>query len=299
MKKDVGLIALFLTSAIWGFAFVAQRQGMETLDPFVFNGIRFSLGAIIVGLFGYKTIALFKKIPWSLGIVLFAAATLQQTGLIWTTAGNAGFITGLYVVFVPLLGLFRKQRITRTTFIAVLLAVCGLFLINDNRDLQISLANGVVLIAAVLWGVHLQLIDKLTKKQSTLYLAFYQFTICAVLSFLFGLLYNLIFRSDVFQNGILIKNIGHAATALLYSGLISVGIAYTLQVFAQKKVEPAKSALILCLESVFALLGGWWLLREEITPAVIAGASLLLTAMLISIVGRVGVARVIKPRSVR
>jgi|SRR5690554_2030796 len=283
MKKDVSLISLFLTAAIWGFAFVAQRQGMESLDPFIFNGIRFALGAVFVGLFGYKTISKHKKIPLLLGFILFLGATLQQTGLIWSTAGNAGFITGLYVLFVPLLGIFRKQQLKRQTIYAIILAVIGLYLINDNTDIQITISNILILLGAVCWALHMQLIDKLTREFDTLFLAFAQFAICAVLSFVVGLIYNLaIYPVEYFQQEIFL-NIGAAGIALIYSGLISVGIAYTLQIFAQKKVDPTRAAIILCLESVFALIGGWLILNEEITPVVIAGAVFILLAMIISI----------------
>jgi len=283
MKKDISLLALFVTSAIWGFAFVAQRQGMEFLDPFIFNGIRFSLGAVFVGFFGYRTIARHKKIPWLLGIVLFLGATLQQTGLIWSTAGNAGFITGLYVLFVPLLGIFRKQQLQRQTIYAIILAVTGLYLINDNTDIQVTFSNSLILLGAVCWALHMQLIDKLTRKYDTLYLAFAQFAICAVLSLVTGLIYNLSIRPVEYFHRDIFVNIGVAGIALIYSGLISVGIAYTLQIFAQKKVDPTRSAIILCLESVFALIGGWLILKEELTASVLAGALLILLAMIISI----------------
>jgi drug/metabolite transporter (DMT)-like permease len=283
MRKNISIFALFITSAIWGLAFVAQRQGMELLDPFLFNGIRFALGAVFIGCFGFQRIIRHKGFPWSLGLVLFLGATFQQTGLIWSTAGNAGFITGLYVVFVPILGLFRSQRIKPQILYAVCLSLFGLYLINDNQDITVSFSNALILIGAVFWAVHLQLIDKLNKSYDYLYLAFIQFSVCACLSFFFGILYNLVFQTRMLFSQELFLNVGKAGLPLLYSGLVSVGIAYTLQVFAQKRVEPAKSAIILCLESVFALWGGWLLLGETITPAALLGAGMLLLAMLISI----------------
>ena len=283
MKQNISIIALFLTSAIWGLAFVAQRQGMESLDPFLFNGIRFSLGALVVGILGCRKPKKYQRIPWGLGLVLFMGATLQQTGLIRSTAGNAGFITGLYVLFVPLLGLFRQQKITHQTLIAVFLAVIGLYLINDNHDIAVSISNGLILCGAFFWAIHMQLVDKLVKEYDTLYLAFVQFSFCGLLSLFLGIIYNLIFQTQIlFSNQILI-NISKAGWALLYSGLISVGIAYTLQVFAQRRIEPTKAALILCLESVFALWGGWLLLGERVTLPLLVGAVLLLISMFISI----------------
>ena len=283
MKKNISIIALFLTSAIWGLAFVAQRQGMESLDPFIFNSIRFALGAFVVGVLGFRSFRKQPGIPWSLGLVLFMGASLQQIGLVRSTAGNAGFITGLYVVFVPILGLFRQYKINRQTFLAIILAVSGLYMINDNSDLAVSVSNGLILIGAMFWAVHMHLVDKLIKKYDTLFLAFTQFTICALLSLIVGVIYNLFIQPEIFLSEQIFLNIRQAGWALLYSGLISAGIAYTLQVFAQRKVEPTKAAIILCLESVFALLGGWLILQEVITLPVILGAALLLTAMYISI----------------
>ncbi|MFO7659913.1 MAG: DMT family transporter, partial [Candidatus Cloacimonadaceae bacterium] len=198
MKKLGSEALLLLTAGIWGLAFVAQRQGAEYMDPLLFNGVRFTLGAFVVGLFAVKPfgkknctpvepfskrlkqhnsehleaeIAPFGKrsytaampFPWLLGSVLFIAATLQQIGIVYTTAGSAGFITGLYVVFVPLLGIFRKQRISRTILTAILLAVIGLYFINVQQPLTASLGNFIVLISAVFWAWHVQMIDHYTR----------------------------------------------------------------------------------------------------------------------------------------
>jgi drug/metabolite transporter (DMT)-like permease len=283
MKREFSVFALFITAAIWGFAFVAQRKGMENLDPFMFNGIRFAIGALFVGLIMNRRFSGFKRVPYSLGLALFAGATFQQIGIAGTTAGNAGFITGLYIVFVPILGLFRKQKISKQLVVALSFATIGLYLINDNSDLAVTLSNSFVLIGAVFWAIHLQLIDKMVKVHGFLCLAFSQYAICAALSFAAGLLYNIFFKPEVLSGTLLFSNISKSSIPLLYSGLISVGIAYSLQVYAQKKVEPTKSAIILSLESVFALIGGWWLLKEGLAIEGVIGAALLFIAMIISI----------------
>lgn len=285
MKKLGSEALLLLTAAIWGLAFVAQRQGAEYMDPLLFNGIRFTLGAFVVGIFAVsgKSKSVPMPFPWLLGGVLFIAATLQQIGIVYTTAGSAGFITGLYVVFVPLLGIIRKQRVTGTILIAIVLSVIGLYFINVKQPISASLGNLLVLFSAVFFAWHVQLIDHYTRKHDTFTIAFYQFAFVAFASLTSGFVYNLFKNADYFFNGSFCTSVSQAALPILYGGLFSVGIAYTLQVHAQKKVAPAPAAIILCLEGVFALLGGWLLLKEMLTSTILLGAALLLTAMLLSV----------------
>ena len=142
-------LLLLLTAALWGFAFVAQRQGMEHLDPFTFNAIRFALGALFVRFVMFKSFKKKAPVLWLPGLVLFAAASLQQIGLIYTSAGSAGFITGLYVLFVPVLGFFLGQRSGLKVIVSVALAVFGLYLINSLASTQVSLGNLLVLISEI------------------------------------------------------------------------------------------------------------------------------------------------------
>jgi drug/metabolite transporter (DMT)-like permease len=285
LKKLGSEALLLLTAAIWGFAFVAQRQGMAYLDPLLFNGIRFALGALIVGLFAVsrKTGISRMPFPWLLGSVLFVAATLQQIGIVYTTAGNAGFITGLYVVFVPLLGIFRKQRISKTILIAIILSVIGLYFINLNQSLTASAGNLIVLISALFWAWHVQLIDRYTNEYDTFTVAFYQCSFTALASLVCGIIWHLFTNPDYLIDSQLYLSVSHAIVPVLYAGLLSVGIAYTLQVHAQKKVAPAPATIILCLEGVFALLGGWLFIKEQLTASILIGVALLFAAMLLSI----------------
>jgi len=288
MKKYASDAVLLLTATIWGIAFVAQRKGMESIDPMLFNGIRFTLGAIIVGLIALKANRKTAKIPfpWLLGITLTIASSFQQIGMVWTTAGNAGFITGLYIVFVPIIGIFRKQIISKTIWLAIVLAVIGLYLINVKQDINVSMGNLFVLVSAVFFAWHVQLVDKYTRMYDTLSLAFAQASFVAISSLLIGLIYHFYLKPDFLFTHEIYQSIGKAGIPLLYGGLFSAGIAYTLQVSAQKKVAPSAAAIILCLESVFALLGGWILLKEKITLTILLGAALLFTAMLFSIRSR-------------
>ncbi|PKN73819.1 MAG: EamA family transporter [Candidatus Cloacimonetes bacterium HGW-Cloacimonetes-3] len=262
---------------------MAQRLGMESLDPFTYNAIRFALGTLFVWVFFVQKKKQGRSIPWLMGTVLFIAASLQQVGMMFTSAGSAGFITGLYVVMVPMLGLFRKQKLHFQIVLAVILAVMGMFFINRPGSLTVSLGNLLVLISAAFFAWHVQLVDYYTKKIETGYLAFSQFAICALYSLAGALIWSLVKDPGYLVSAKFGVDVWHAALPLLYGGLFSVGIAYTLQIKAQKKAEPGKAAVIMCLEGVFALFGGWMILGEEIGLRTIIGASLMLFAMLLSV----------------
>ena len=274
---------LLLTSLIWGFAFVAQRMGMEHVGPFIFNGIRFALGALVILPFILlsKPSAPSAQRPASrylliggiiLGLTVFGGATLQQYGLVYTTAGNAGFITGLYVVFVPILGLLRRQFPHFTVWIAALLAAVGLYFLSVTESFSIQFGDLLVLIGAVFWAMHVVIIGVMSPKVNALKLALIQYLVCAVLS----LIIALAVESNTLEGLI------DATIPILYGGILSVGIAYTLQVIAQKTAPPAHAAIILSLEAVFAAIGGWLVLNEEIGSRGILGCGLMLLGMLVA-----------------
>ncbi len=274
---------LVITAAIWGFAFVAQRLGMESLDPFTYNAIRFALGALFVWVFFVRKVKPGRSIPWLMGTVLFIAASLQQVGMMFTSAGSAGFITGLYVVMVPILGLFRKQKLRLQIILAVFLSALGMFFINRPGSLSVSLGNLIVFFSAGFFAWHVQLVDYYTQKYETGYLAFSQFAICALYSLIGAVVWSMFNNPAYIVSAKFGTDVWHAVLPLLYGGLFSVGIAYTLQIKAQKKAEPGKAAVILCSEGVFALFGGWMILGEEIGLRTIIGALLMLLAMLLSV----------------
>ncbi len=278
-------LLLLLTAAIWGFAFVAQRVGMEHVGPFTYNGIRFAIGSLSL----LPLIILSKrKEPAATpggdarailvgglmaGIILFAGASLQQAGLVYTTAGNAGFITGLYVVIVPLLGLFWKQTPGAGTWIGAILAAVGLYFLSVSDGLSsISFGDLLVLLSAFFWAGHVLLIGWLAPKMDSLKLASAQFAICAMFSLLVAVGTEVISWSGILR----------ATLPILYGGLFSVGIAYTLQVVAQRHAHPAHSAILLSLEGAFAALGGWLLLDEVLTGRALLGCALMLGGMLLS-----------------
>lgn len=270
---------LLLTAAIWGFAFVAQRVGMEHVGPFGFNGVRFALGCLVLlpllarggrGSGGGRRSLLGDGLL--AGLVLFGGASFQQVALVYTTAGNAGFITGLYVVLVPILGLPLGQRTHAGTWLGALLAAAGLYLLSVTAELALSPGDLLVLVGAGFWAAHVLLLGWLSPRQEPLRLAFAQYAVCALLS--------LGVSAAVEPN----TAAGYLAAALpiLYGGLLSVGIAYTLQVVAQRVARPAHAAILLSLEAVFAALGGWLLLGETLSPRGLSGCALMLAGMLLS-----------------
>ena len=284
LKSDA---LLLLTAAIWGFAFVAQRVGMEYVGPFTFNGVRFALGSFVLLPLILRnkkrqntngkilTPASTKTIIFGggiLGLTLFAAASLQQVGLVYTTAGNAGFITGLYVVIVPILGLFWRQRSDRGTYIGAFLAAAGLYLLCISDKFTISFCDLLELLGAFLWAAHVLIIGWLSPKMDSLKLAFAQFAACSVLSLI----------TAVFTEVIVLQAILQAAIPILYGGVLSVGVAYTLQVVAQKNAHPAHAAILLSLEAVFAAIGGWLILSETLTTRELIGCALMFAGMLLS-----------------
>ena len=281
-QHRVSVLQLLLASAIWGFAFVAQRAGMEHVGPFTFNGVRFLLGsASLVPLLLLRRDRSTpepesrKGIGWGLalaGLLLFAAASLQQVGLVHTTAGKAGFITGLYVVIVPLLGLLRRQKTGLAVWGGATLAVGGLYLLSVTGGFGIGLGDGLVLASAFGWAAHVHVIGWLAGRVRPLLVAAVQFAICGTLSLIVALV----------AERILIVDLLRAAIPILYAGLLSTGVAYTLQVVGQRRIDPARAGIVLSLEGAFAVLGGWLLLGESMTARMLAGCGLMLVGMIAS-----------------
>lgn len=249
-----------------------------------FNAIRFTLGALFVWLIAGRKTRPGQPFPWLLGCVLFIAASLQQIGMLYTGAGAAGFITGLYVLFVPLMGIFRKQKLPLQVLLAIPLATAGMFFINRPGDLGISYGNFLVLLSAVFWAWHVQLVDYYSNKFETAHLAFSQFALVAAFSAVSAVILNVAKAPAYLISAQFGTNVLKAGLPLLYGGVLSVGVAYTLQIRAQQSAAPGKAAVILCMEGVFALLGGWYMLGEVLDLRVLIGAALMLMAMLLSVI---------------
>ncbi|MDR1108039.1 MAG: DMT family transporter [Spirochaetaceae bacterium] len=317
LKAD---LLLLLTSCIWGFGFVAQRSGMEYVGPFAFNGIRFILGSLsLVPLILFrrrKGLALKgggsspSPMVHSLlaGSCIFIAVTLQQGGVMFTTAGNAGFITGLYVILVPVLGIFLGRKTGLPTWIGAVCTLTGLYFLSAaGHPESINPGDAITAVSAFFWALHVLLIDRLVKKVDPILLSCGQFAWCGLFSLIAALslepflgewiqtLNPALYASGLFSwqsLGGLVSGLGSGAISgsvlpdilipLLYGGFASVGIAYTLQVVAQQHAPPAHATIILCLEGCFAALGGILLLAEPLGSWTLLGFCFMLSGMIIT-----------------
>lgn len=275
---------LLLTAIIWGLAFVAQRAGMENIGPFAFNGIRFALGSLsLVPLLFFKrndpkpkTVKTEHSFIWEGGILcglfLFAASSFQQVGIVYTTAGNAGFITGLYVILVPVLGLFWHQKVNVQTWLGAIIALAGLYFLSMKQSLTFALGDGLVLISAFFFAGHVLMIGKYAPKTNIIRLSVIQFGLASFLSLIISFFLETTTWTDIRLAGI----------PILYGGIMSVGVAYTLQVYGQKRTRPAHAAIILCMESLFAAMGGILMLHEPLTIPIAAGGLLMFGGVILS-----------------
>ena len=281
-------LMLLIAAAIWGFGFVAQRLGMNYLEPFAFNSARFLLGSLsllpLLCFLSRQKLSRQKvnrdtKPNHSLskgglicGLVLFVAATLQQYGLFYTTAAKAGFITGLYLILVPIIGILLKHTTGLTTWLGAALAVVGLYLLSVNDNFTMSLGDTLIFIGALFWAFHILVIDHFSGRIDPIQLSAVQFLVCGLLS----LGVSLIIETPTLTGALA------GWQPILFAGVVSVGIAYTLQVIAQKNAKPSHAAIIMSLEAVFAAIGGVWLLNESLSPRAWLGCGLMLAGMLLS-----------------
>ncbi len=281
-------LLLLLTAAIWGFGFVAQRMGMDHVGPFTYNGVRFGLGSLtllplLLGPRGRQPppplgLSRGRRVAGTLGLglVLFAAASLQQVALLEAPAGKAGFITGLYVVIVPLLGVFWGLRPAPATALGALLAAAGLYLLSVTASFTLEPGDGLLLLSALFWSVQVLLVAWLAPRSRPAELACAQFSLCSVLSLAVAA------AREPLETAALLA----AAGPILYGGVLSVGVAYTLQVVAQQRAHPAHASILMSLEAVFAALGGFVVLDERLSSRALAGCALMLAGMILSQRGR-------------
>lgn len=285
-KVALANVLMLLAAAIWGFAFVAQRVGMETMGPHLFNGVRFIMGGLVLLPVVYwlskrrperneqKTTSTQQLLLAGLlaGSFLFAGATLQQVGLQYTTAGKAGFITGLYIFFVPAIGLCFGMRTSLGTWLGALLAIWGLYLLSVRDDFTLSRGDTFQLLCAIAFAGHVLVIGYLAGRYDTIKLSAIQFLVAGVLAFIVA----------IFTETITWQMIFDTALPLAYAGLMSTGVAYTLQVVAQQHAHSSHAAIILSSEGVFAVLGGWLFLSEQLPIQGLLGCGLMLAGMLLS-----------------
>ncbi len=275
-------ILLFLTAVIWGGGFIAQRLAMRQVGPYLFNGFRFLLGAATlipvmlirgrrlssVHVTWDKTI----KVGIASGFFLFFGATFQQLGLVYTTAGKAGFITGLYILIVPLMGMIWGDRTPLQTWFGAVLAVGGLYFLSMTSGFKFAPGDGFVLVGAFFWAGQIQLLAKYAPHMNAIRLSFVQALFASLTSFGVGLIW------ETFDAAALAA----AFWPIIYGGVISIGVAYTMQVIAQQITKPTTAAILLSLESVFAAFWGWIFLKEILSPRALVGSALILTGIVLS-----------------
>lgn len=290
MKKIQSSLILLLTASIWGIAFVAQSIGMDYVGPFTFNAVRSIIGGImlipcILGLnklsrkekiISEKNLKEEKKILLlggiCCGILLCAASNFQQIGIKYTTVGKAGFITACYIILVPLLGIFLGKKTGKVIWLSVVLAVIGLYLLCISNSFSINRGDFFILCCAFLFAVHILVVDYFAPKINGVKLSCIQFLVCGIISSIPMLL---------FENPTLAALL-QAWKPLLYAGIMSCGVGYTLQIIGQKNMNPTIASLILSLESCISVLAGWVLLHQRLSLREILGCAIMFSAILIA-----------------
>ena len=294
-------LLLFLTAVIWGVAFVAQSAGMEYVGPFTYNGTRCILGGLVL----LPCIMLLDRIQGGrnekdeaseenmrtqpagtsdrkgrelligglcCGIILFAASNFQQVGIQYTSVGKAGFITAMYILLVPIMGLFIHKKVGVKVWIGVVFAVCGLYLLCMTNGFKLERGDALVLVCAFIFALHILVIDYFSPKVDGVRMSCIQFWVCGILSLLCSVL---------FENPNL-SNILAAWQPVCYGGVMSCGVAYTLQIVGQKDMNPTVASLILSLESVVSVIAGFLILHQSMSGRELAGCCLMVVAIILA-----------------
>ena len=288
MKEKIrGSVSLLLATVIWGFAFIAQSVGMDRIGPFTFQAVRCLLAVLFLVPCAFvlecrqcTPAESVKKWTdpalWKTGVIcgcaLFIAASLQQVGLVYTDAGKAGFITAMYIVLVPVLGLLLGQKVSRVTVFSVGLAVVGLFLLSCVGVSRVNKGDLLLMGCALAFALQITCIDRFAGKLDCIRLNCVQALVVTVLSVPCMLLTETVVPADILA----------CWGPLLFAGVLSMGLAYSMQILGQRHLESTTASLIMSLESVFAALGGWWLLGERMKSYELLGCGLVFTAVILS-----------------
>ena len=286
MSKTVSLLSALLCTFIWGTTFIAQDTGMDTIGPLTFNAVRFLVGFIfiipIAFIFENKKILneinnnkkLFLKLSFWIGLFLFLGTFLQQAALLYTDVANAAFFTVFYVPMVPIiLFMFYSKKIHWSIWPSVLLCVAGVYFLTDFTDATVRFGDGLVILCALFWALHIIFIGKFTEIFNIpLFFGALQGLIVSLFSFLFA----------IFFEDIVFTNILNEYASIIYAGVLSGGIAFTLQIYAQKKISPAPSAIIFSLEGVFAAIAAWIILDQVLGLNNLIGCFFILVGVIIS-----------------
>ncbi len=287
--KPKNAIMLLSAALIWGIAFVAQSVGMDYMGPFTFNGLRSLIGGVVL----LPCIAIFSRgsrkdtsktdqNPGTIrdlvtggllcGLILFAATTLQQIGILYTSVGKCGFITAFYIVMVPVFGIFLGKKTGWRVWLAVVIALAGLYFLCITERFTIGRGDILIFLCAILFAVHILVIDHFSPKVDGVKLSCIQFFTCGLLSLPFMFLLETPTWGAVFDG----------IVPLLYAGVLSCGVAYTLQIIGQRNVNPAIASLLLSLESCFSVLGGWLILGQQLSGREAFGCVLMFAAIILA-----------------
>ena len=284
-KRLKGTLILMLTAIVWGISFVSQSVSMELIEPNTFCGIRTLIGALsLVPVIlvmdnskkkkGTQTNYNKKTLIYGgiiCGIILCISATIQTYGLKYTTAGKAGFITAMYMVLVPIYGLFLGRKIRPATLFSVLIAVVGMYFLCIKEGFRLEFGDLLVLVCAFTFAFHIMAVDYFSPRVDGVKLSFLQFAVCGTINIILMFLFEEPVMADILK----------CTVPILYAGVMSCGVAYTLQIIGQKYAEPAVASIVMSLESVFAALAGWLLIGQAMTLREIFGCVLMFAAITI------------------
>lgn len=287
-NRLLGNLALLLTACLWGLSFVAQREGMEHIGPFTFNAVRSFLGGLsllpVIAWFKYskpdtrtKRRKRYQHINLAragigCGLALFTAMSIQQYSIQYVTAGKSGFITALYIIFVPLISILLGEKLRKIILISVTFAVYGLYLLCYKAGSGLNIYDVLSLVGAFFYGLHIIIVNYYSEKVNAAKACCLQFFVVGILSTILMI---------AFENPT-IAAILSAKISILFAGILTCGVAYTLQIYGQKYTQPVVASLILCLESVFAVIGGTLILGETMSPKEILGCIFMITAVILA-----------------
>ena len=284
-KELKASIMLFITSIIWGLAFVAQAQGMEHIGPFTFTAAR-SLVAII---FLYLTYVFFNKTSKSYreqkfdmkrtirggvlcGLVFTFGINFQQIGLVYTTAGKASFLTALYIVFIPIIGLFYGKKINKKLQLCIVFAMIGTYLMSVKGSLSMNIGDLITIFGSIVFAIHILMLSEFSKDTNAVLVSLIQFAVCGFFSLIAALIFEGIDMSAILKSYL----------AILYVGILSSGVGFTIQLMALKELDPVVASMISSLESVFGAVFGWLILSQSMSEREIIGGIIIFVATLIA-----------------
>ena len=284
-------LMLVVTAFIWGLAFVAQRVGMDYVSPFTFNAARNLLGVIVLGAllplidktrgeasyryeggrFGGRMLLMGGIVC---GVFLTLGSCLQQVGLQYTTVGEAGFLTAMYIILVPILGIFIRKKVPVTVWISVVLAVFGMYLLCMTGAAGFGLNKGNILelLCALAYSFQILAVDYFSPKCDGVRLSLLQFSVCGMICLVIALIFETPSLSGILA----------AWIPIAYAGILSCAVGYTFQILAQKNTDPVIASLLMSLESVFSLIGGWVILHQKLTPTQLAGCGIMFAAIVLA-----------------